>query len=287
VTLQGLKSRVDHRDPSLAIVGNERKRGNIANTGCVVSRSGNALWLISRNGWVALGDLGSGRGWRPFGCPETRVQLRWWTVGIGLFMAGAAIGQESDELRVRLEVAPGHRFVGQEFELRVGVVGTDQRPKIEPPSIGGADVWAIGTDLKPISVSGIGAEVAEANLFVSRFRVVPRRSGALEIPAIPARIGSRSGRSRPARLSIRPVPPEGRPAEFLGGVGRFALQAEVTAKVVRVGQELDFRITVTGPAAWGMSDRPELKRYDRLGIGLRIEPKQAETTQEPPSCSSS
>ena len=48
------------------------------------------------------------------------------------------------------------------------------------------------------------------------------------------------------------------------------------------GQELDFRIKVTGPAAWGMTDRPDLGRYARLGLGLRIEPKPDETTDEPP-----
>jgi hypothetical protein len=76
---------------------------------------------------------------------------------------------------------------------------------------------------------------------------------------------------------------EGRPSEFLGGVGRFTLQAEARPTNVRVGQELDLRITVTGPAAWGMTARPELKRYDRLSIGLRIEPKPDEITHEPPA----
>ena len=115
--------------------------------------------------------------------------------------------------------------------------------------------------------------VAESNLFVSRFRVVPRRAGTLEIPSIRARLGDRTGRSRPVRLSIKPVPAEGRPAEFLGGVGPFTLKAEAVPATVRVGQELEYRITVTGPAAWGMTDRPELKRFDRTGLGLRIEPK--------------
>src|SRR2546421_681519 len=110
--------------------------------------------------------------------------------------------------------------------------------------------------------------------------VAAGRAGTLEIPAIRARIGDRSGRSRAMRVSIRPVPPEGRPTEFLGGIGPFALRAEVTPGVVRVGQEMDFRITVTGPAAWGMIERPELKRFDRLGIGLRIEARPDETTLE-------
>ena len=32
-----------------------------------------------------------------------------------------------------------------------------------------------------------------------------------------------------------------------------------------------------------MTDRPDLGRYDRLGLGLRIEPKPDETTDEPPA----
>jgi hypothetical protein len=200
-----------------------------------------------------------------------------------LILTGAVRGQDADGLAVRAETGSGPYFVGQGFELRVRVVAAGQRPRVEPPRVSGADVWTIGTDLRPISSSGIGAVVAEANLFINRFRVVARHPGTLEIPAIRAGIGQRSGRSQPLRVTIRPVPPEGRPAEFLGGVGRFSLHAEVEPKVVRAGQELSFRITVKGPAAWGMIERPELKRYDRLGIGLRIEPKPDELTHEPPS----
>ena len=84
-------------------------------------------------------------------------------------------------------------------------------------------------------------------------------------------------------MTVHPVPPEGRPAEFLGGVGRFSIRAEAEPRSVRVGQELTYRITVDGPAAWGMTGRPDLKRFDRLPIGLRIEAGPVELTNEPPS----
>jgi hypothetical protein len=202
-----------------------------------------------------------------------------------LLLGCAAEGQESgsDGLRVEVEVAGGVHYVGQGFELVVGVVGAGHRPEVDPPAIAGADVWLIRNELRPISVSGIGSVVGESNVFVSRFRVVPRRAGALEIPPVRARLKDEAGRSRPARVTVRPVPPEGRPAEFLGGVGRFALRAEATPRAVRVGQELEYRIAVTGPAAWGMTGRPELKRFDRLGVGLRIGPKPIEAIHEPPS----
>jgi hypothetical protein len=208
---------------------------------------------------------------------------------VGTVMLGCASvrGQERDldpdALRVQVQVAGGPYYVGQGFELAVGVVGAGQRPEISPPAIAGADVWLIRNELRPISVSGIGSVVGESNMFVSRFRVVPRRAGTLEIPSVRARLKDRTGRSRPARVTVQPVPAEGRPAEFLGGVGRFALTAEASPRSVRVGQELDYRITVTGPAAWGMAGRPELKRFDRLPAGLRIDPRPIEARSEPPS----
>jgi hypothetical protein len=79
------------------------------------------------------------------------------------------------------------------------------------------------------------------------------------------------------------VPAEGRPALFLGGVGRFTVEAEAIPKVVRVGQELEFRLKVTGPAVWGMTDHPDLSRFERLPIRPRIDPKPDLTTDEPPS----
>lgn len=206
---------------------------------------------------------------------------------IAVVIAGAgakASAAESEGLRVEVEVARGVHHVGQGFELGVAVVGAGRRPEVDPPTVAGADVWMIrNNEIRPISVSGIGGVVGESNVFVSRFRVVPRRAGTLEIPSIRAHLGDETGRSRPLRVTIQPVPAEGRPAEFLGGVGRFTLGAEAIPRAVRVGQELEYRITVSGPSAWGMTARPDLGRFDRLDLGLRIEPKAVELTREPPS----
>jgi hypothetical protein len=192
-------------------------------------------------------------------------------------------GHSSESFPVRVGVARGPHFAGQGFELAVGVVAGDERPKVELPRIAGARAWLIGTELKPIATSGIGAVVAQQNLFLSRFRVVASRPGTLEIPPIPAQIDGRSGRSQPTRLEIQAVPLEGRPAEFLGGVGQFTLRAAAVPSVIRFGQELKYRITVTGPAAWGMTAGPDLARLQSLGAGLRVGQERDETTNEPPS----
>jgi len=191
--------------------------------------------------------------------------------------------QRSGSVPVRVGVARGPHIAGQGFELAVGVVAGDKRPKVEPPRIAGARAWLIGTEFKPIATSGIGAVVAQQNMFLSRFRLVASRPGTLEIPPILAQIEGRSGRSQPKRLEIQPVPLEGRPAEFLGGVGQFTLRAEAVPGVIRFGQELNYRITVTGPAAWGMTARPNLGRLQSPGAALRVGDEADETINEPPS----
>jgi len=200
---------------------------------------------------------------------------------LGWGWASEAPAQLADPLQVEAKIASSTYFLGQGFELRVGVVAS-QRPRIDLPRIGGAVVWKLGVDARSISKTGIGSIVAEESLFVVSFRVVAQRTGALEIPPLRVQVGNRSGHSQPIRVTIRPVPPSGRTAEFLGGVGQFTVAAEALPRIVRVGQELDFRIKVTGPAAWGMNSHPELSRFGRVGLGLRIESKPDEMTEEPP-----
>ena len=202
-------------------------------------------------------------------------------------VVGPAAAQDSAPLRVRTEVEPGPYYVGEGFELTVGVNARDQRPELELPAIRHGEIWTIGTAFKPLSATGIGRVVSGENLFVTRLRVVPRRPGPLEIPPITARLGGRSGRSRQLRLDVMGVPPEGRPAAFLGGVGDFSVEADVSPATVRVGQELTYRITVTGPAAWGMTARPDLSRLDgsRSLPGSRLSPTRPSTSppREPSS----
>jgi hypothetical protein len=208
--------------------------------------------------------------------------LKWLTGLLALIFAGAPSVLGDVPLPVHVEVGPGPFYVGQGFELRAGVVASGRRPKIDPPPFDGALIWTIGTELKPISATGIGSIVNSENLFVTRFRVVARRAGTLVVPSMVARTEDRSGRSQPLRVPIQSVPALDRPAEFLGGVGRFELHADADPKVLRAGQELKFRIRVAGPAAWGMTARPELKQNRWLALGSRVEPEPDETTAEPP-----
>ena len=201
---------------------------------------------------------------------------------LAVVLSGLAASQGSEPLRVQAEVAPGPHFVGQGIELQIRVIGRGRRPKIDVPAIAGASAWTIGTERKPITRSAIGSIEGREDLIVTTVRVVARRPGPLLIPSIPVQLDDRSGRSKSMQLNVLPVPEVGRPAAFLGGIGRFSLQAEASTKVVRVGQEFDLRVKMTGPAAWGTSDRPVLTRYDQLALGLRIKPGPVLTNDEPP-----
>jgi hypothetical protein len=205
-----------------------------------------------------------------------------WCATLVLALPAGIYRVSDDPVHVQAEVGRGPYFVGQGIDFRISVAGGRHPPKIELPAIQSARAWQIGTDSKPISRSGIGSIVGEENLFVTRFRLVPTRPEMLQIPSVPVRVDDRSGRSQSLKVEVLPVPAAGRPASFLGGIGRFTLRADVSASAVRVGQEFDFRITVSGPAAWGMTEPPELTRYDRVPLGLRIRTGPTQTKDEPP-----
>ena len=169
-------------------------------------------------------------------------------------IAVASLG--SEPLRLETELGPGPLLVGQAIELRIRLVASGHRPEINLPLIPRVRAWIVGIKQRPIVRSSIGSIVGEENAILIQIRLVAERPGMFQIPAIPIRIDDRTGRSRSIQVEIHPVPSAGRPAEFLGGVGPFSLEAEASPKVIRLGQEIDFRVKVSGPAAWGMFRAP-------------------------------
>jgi hypothetical protein len=203
-------------------------------------------------------------------------------VAAGL-LAVPALAEDGDALTVRVQVAPGPYLVGQGIELSVGVDARDQRPTLELPVPRDARLWVVGTSFRPISVAAIGKMVSGENRFLTRLRLVARTPGMLELPPVVARLGEREGKSAPIRLKFENPPMAGRPADFLGGVGEFTAEAEAEVGQARVGQEFLYRIRIAGPAAWGMTTRPDLARLKALPIAARVEALPDEVVDEPPS----
>ncbi len=155
---------------------------------------------------------------------------------------------------------PGPHHVGQAIEVRVEAAGRPSagRPVIDPPAVAGAEV-------RPSAPVGDDPGVA-------RFVVIPRKPGPLEIPPFRARPGEPTAATRPIRLTIAAIPAAGRTPAFLGGVGPFQVGAEAEPSTVRTGQTIEFRLTITGPAAWGSIRGPDLAGWASLPPGFRVEP---------------
>lgn len=204
------------------------------------------------------------------------------TTGLCLSAPAHSAGQEATSLKVRIEADKGPHYVGEGIELAVAVAGRDQRPTLELPKLNRAEIWSAGTSFHPLSTGGIGNVVSGKNLYITRLRLVPRQTGPLLVPPVTARLDNQSGKSGSLKLDIVPVPLLGRPAEFLGGVGPFTLEAAATPATVRLGQELIYRITIKGPAAWGSVDQPALKRFERGPLAPRIDVLPEEADREPP-----
>jgi hypothetical protein len=174
-------------------------------------------------------------------------------------------------------------YVGQAVDLYVGVVAEREAPQFVPPAIPDAALRLVETDVKPLSVSGIGDAVFESLLYRNHYRLIPRRPGALTIAPFTARLEDRHGQSDRIRLTVRNPPAEGRPREFLGGVGRFDVEARAEPASVRRGETLEYRLIVSGPAARGVTGAPDVDRFARLPVGIDIQRLPDIAIDEPPS----
>jgi len=200
-----------------------------------------------------------------------------------LSLLASADDADDGPLRVRVQLAPGTHYVGESLTLTVSVAAEAERPKLTIPRTADAEITLVETDLRPISASGIGDVVETRNLFRYHYRLLAKRSGTLEVPPVTARLGDRSGSTGPLRFKVKDPPIEQRPKEFLGGVGTFDLKAEADPSAVRLGQTLEYRIRLTGPAARSSRNGPALSRLSDLPTRPEVEALEPELVADPPS----
>lgn len=175
---------------------------------------------------------------------------------LGLALTPASLALDADPLKVTVVLSPRPYYVGQAIEARVEVAPAPGSPSVEPPRIKDAEVFAIDPD--PSSPS------------IARFVIVPGHAAAVDLPPFRARSGDRSGASRTLKLSVVNVPAEGRTSAFLGGVGTFEVLAEAEPTSVRQGETFDFRVRISGKAAFGSVRAPELNEWN--SPAMKIEP---------------
>ena len=144
---------------------------------------------------------------------------------------------------VTVQVAPGPYHVGQGIAVEVTLPAGDRTDQaIQPPTIPDARLVA----LEPIALDR------------GRFVLVPGRAGSLPIPPFRVTVGDRVLATPRTPITVANVPIVGRSPAFLGGVGGFEVTSAVEPSTVRLGQMLEYQITLTGPAAWGSQRGPSL-----------------------------
>ncbi len=180
-------------------------------------------------------------------------------------------GSNSGDLTVTAKARPGQVYVGQVLEITLEIIGNHERPKVVIPTIAGAEITLVGTELQPISTSAIGAQIFVRNLYRFQYRVVPRRAGTHTVPPFVATVAGNSVASAPLKLIVKALPAAGRTSDFLGGVGAFEVDATAEPSSVRRGRNFEYRITVRGLGAAGIHGPPALARLESLPLGLKIE----------------
>ena len=181
-----------------------------------------------------------------------------------LLLPASAGADEAGPMGPRVALEPGPYYVGQAIELSVRGSG-DERPVVTPPKLAGAEVSALDR-AGPVAA----------------FRLVFRKAGTLVVPPLTVRAGGRSARPDPLRLPVRALPAEGRPPEFLGGVGRLDVEAEVRPASIRLGHSAEFRVILSGPGALGSTGRPGPAGKALAALAIRVEMLPEELVVDPP-----
>ena len=162
--------------------------------------------------------------------------------------------------RIEVRLSPGPYLVGQAIAVDVTVTPRGAGA-VAPPAIPQAE-------LRPVTPAPVGP--ADDGADHRRFILVPTRAGPLAIPPFRATRDGRALASRGTTIAVASVPPSGRTAAFLGGIGEFRVAATVEPNAVRVGQPVEFRITLTGPAAAGSGQAPDLGAWAKLPAAFEV-----------------
>ena len=84
--------------------------------------------------------------------------------------------------------------------------------------------------------------------------------------------------SPPQDLTVQELPAAGRPADFHGAIGTFAIESDISAPTAEVGDPLTLRMRITGA---GNFDRVDSNMLDRLEQWKTYPPKSTFTTNDP------
>ncbi len=213
------------------------------------------------------------------------------------------------QLDIEVELSEQQCFVGQPVLLTIKFYYSDnsKNARFNVPVLGGDDFYFENPDVLNQQAEeidlGLGTPVMawqhkvthegkRTNLFVLRKILIPKSSGPMRIEPttvnadVPvARSNSFFGpqlrykrfmvKSDPLELTVRPLPEEGKPAEYYGLVGQYTIEASATPTKVNVGDPITLTIKIGGgtylkPVRW-----PALERIHELAANFKIPSQKA------------
>lgn len=171
---------------------------------------------------------------------------------------------------------PDSVYVGQQVTYQVAVLLSDQararlrrNPEFLPPELRGLLAYELGTPARVASRTYGGGVAYEAHVFQRALFGVT--AGSVRVPSpqltysLPQSSSyfSREDRfvvsAESAQLVIKPLPTEGRPADFTGAVGVLRASARVDAATARVGDPLVLTVRIEGTGNVRLLPRPTVE----------------------------
>ncbi|MEZ6243604.1 MAG: BatD family protein [Phycisphaerales bacterium] len=184
---------------------------------------------------------------------------------------------------VRIELDAEDAYVGQPVRARVSWFFEGRADNVSfrasdlpdaidvlplpPQAPQGTNVYrlnAFGQEVQAVEVRAVRGGLTRPAL-AFEVMLIPRAPGEYQVgPVIVAfdRIGYRTerrmSRSEAPTLSVKPLPSEGRPADFTGLIGDFSLDVSAEPTDVNVGDPIALHLTIHGPEPLGAVDAPDL-----------------------------
>ena len=142
-----------------------------------------------------------------------------------------------------------------------------RNPEFVPPALQGVLAYDLGA---PQQMTALATDGTAFNGYLFRRAMFPVTAGTLRIPApqlnyrLPPNRGYSSReesyvvQAESTTVVVRPLPFEGRPADFAGAVGRYAISAALESTDVGVGEPLLLTIRVRGTGNVALLTRPSV-----------------------------
>jgi len=179
------------------------------------------------------------------------------------------VPQESDKLFVKLTASKTTAYLGEPVFIQARLYSR-YRLSIQDMKPGTFDgFWKQEIDM-PTNITAeevmIGGKKYLAATLDKQL-IFPQKTGKLKITPYELScmlydvwnfpLGEKTVKSNSLVINVKPLPQQGKPADFSGAVGRFSLSVEPSSTSVAVDEPVTIKIVISGTGNFGLFDAPE------------------------------